>query len=152
MYHLGSWRPQTPINKLMDMVFGIFNSTDNVQGATLVAQMVKNPPVKRMWVQSLGWEDPLEKGLATHSSILAGEFYGQRRLAGYSPWGRKELDMTTSLFLYRGQEMERIWGQHEKASSLAAALTPVPPQGYTPLRRPMLRTGPRKPASEPLSP
>ena len=40
--------------------------------ASLVAQLVKNPPVVReTWVQSLGWEDPLEKGTATHSSILA---------------------------------------------------------------------------------
>ena len=40
--------------------------------ATLVAQMVKNPPaMQETWVQSLGWEDPLEKGMATHSSILA---------------------------------------------------------------------------------
>ena len=39
---------------------------------TLVAQMVKNPPVMReTWVRSLGWEDPLEKGKATHCSILA---------------------------------------------------------------------------------
>ena len=38
----------------------------------LVAQLVKNPPVmKETWVPSLGWEDPLEKGKATHSSILA---------------------------------------------------------------------------------
>ena len=36
-------------------------------GASLVAQLVK----KGTWVQSLGWEDPLEKGLATHSNILA---------------------------------------------------------------------------------
>ena len=36
------------------------------------AQMVKNlPAVQETWVQSLGWEDPLEKGIATHSSILA---------------------------------------------------------------------------------
>ena len=40
-----------------------------------------------MWVQSLGWEDPLEEGMATHSSILAGESHGQRSLAGYGPWG-----------------------------------------------------------------
>ena len=41
-------------------------------GASLVAQMVKNPPtVWETWVRSLGWEDPLEKGMATHSSILA---------------------------------------------------------------------------------
>ena len=40
--------------------------------ASLVAQMVKNPPAMReTWVQSLGWEDPLEEGMATHSSILA---------------------------------------------------------------------------------
>ena len=40
--------------------------------ASLVTQLVKNPPaVRETWVQSLGWEDPLKKGKATHSSILA---------------------------------------------------------------------------------
>ena len=40
--------------------------------ASLVAQMVKNPPAMwKTWVQSLGWKDPLEESLATHSSILA---------------------------------------------------------------------------------
>ena len=40
--------------------------------ASLVAQLVKNPPTtQETWIQSLGWEDPLEKGKATHSSILA---------------------------------------------------------------------------------
>ena len=40
--------------------------------ASLVAQMVKNPPaMQETWVRSLGWEDPLEKRTATHSSILA---------------------------------------------------------------------------------
>ena len=40
--------------------------------ASLVAQKVKNlPAMLETWVQSLGWEDPLEKGTATHSSILA---------------------------------------------------------------------------------
>ena len=53
--------------------------------ASLVAQMVKNPPAMReTWVGSLGWQDPLEKGKATHSSILAWK----------SPLGRKESDMT----------------------------------------------------------
>ena len=38
---------------------------------SLVAQLVKNPPaMQETWVQSMGWEDPLEKGKATHSSIL----------------------------------------------------------------------------------
>ena len=41
-------------------------------GASLVAQSVKNlPAVQETWVLSLGWEDPLEKEMATHSSILA---------------------------------------------------------------------------------
>ena len=41
-------------------------------GASLVAQLVKNPPALwETWVQFLGWEDPLEKGMVTHSSILA---------------------------------------------------------------------------------
>ena len=44
--------------------------------------------------QSLGWEDTLEEGMATHSSYLPGEAHGQRSLVGYSPKGRKELDAT----------------------------------------------------------
>ena len=41
-------------------------------GASLAAQMVKNPPaMKETLIQVLGWKDPLEKGMATHSSILA---------------------------------------------------------------------------------
>ena len=60
--------------------------------------MVKNlPAMQETWVQSLGWEDPLEKGMATHSSILAGEFHGQRSLVGYSPWGSKESNTTECL-------------------------------------------------------
>ena len=47
-------------------------STLHQANASLVAQMVKNlPSLQETWVQSLGWEDPLEKGMATHSSILA---------------------------------------------------------------------------------
>ena len=50
----------------------------------LVAYMVKNLPVmQETWVQSLGWEDPLEKGMSTHSSILAWRIPWS--LAGYSP-------------------------------------------------------------------
>ena len=45
-------------------------------------------------VQSLGREDSLEKRMATHSNILAGEYHGQRSLVDYSPWGGRELDMT----------------------------------------------------------
>ena len=61
----------------------------------MVTQKVKNlPAMQETWVWSLGQEDPLEKGTATHSSILAWEFHGQRRLVGYSPRGLKESDTT----------------------------------------------------------
>ena len=71
--------------------------------------VANNLPAKQeTWVQPLGQEDPLEKEMATHSSILAwniplkmewqptqvflpGEFHGQRSLVGYSPWGHPEL-------------------------------------------------------------
>ena len=47
-----------------------------------------------MWVRSLGWEDPLEEGMAPTPVFLPGESHGQRSLAGYSPQGRKESDTT----------------------------------------------------------
>ena len=51
------------------MSFGFLSP---INRASLVAQLVKNPPVRQeTWVQSLGWENSLEKGKATHSSILA---------------------------------------------------------------------------------
>ena len=67
--------------------------------ASLVAQIVKNPPAMwETWDWSLGQEDPLEESMATHSSILTWRIPpGQRNLAGYSPWGRKESDMTEQL-------------------------------------------------------
>ena len=46
------------------------------------------------WVQSLGWEDPLEKGVATHSSIFAWRIPCTEESVGYSPWNHKESDMT----------------------------------------------------------
>ena len=60
----------------------------------LVAQMVKNlPVVQKTWVQSLGREDPLERGMATHSSVLAWRIPWTEEPGGlYSPWGLKESD------------------------------------------------------------
>ena len=46
--------------------------------------------MQEMWVQSLGWEDPLKKEMATHSSMLAWKSHAESSLAGYSPWGLKE--------------------------------------------------------------
>ena len=62
----------------------------------LVAQMVNNlPAIQETWVQSLGGEDPLEEGMATHSAILTWRIpHGQRSLVGYSLWGCKESDTT----------------------------------------------------------
>ena len=65
--------------------------------ASLIAQLVKNPPAMwETWVKSLGWEDPLKKGTATHSSILVWRipWTGES-----SPWGRKKPDMTEQLSL-----------------------------------------------------
>ena len=53
--------------------------------------------MQEMWVQPLGQEDPLEKEMATHSSILARKSHGQWGMSGYSPWGLKDLDMTKQL-------------------------------------------------------
>ena len=56
--------------------------------------MVKILPTKwETQVQSLGWEDPLEKGMAIHSSILAWRIPWTEE-PGYSPWGHKESDTT----------------------------------------------------------
>ena len=56
---------------------------------------VKNPPaVQDTWVQSLGQEDPLEKGMATHSSIRAWKIPWTEEPGDYSSWGCKELDKT----------------------------------------------------------
>ena len=52
------------------------------------------PAMQDTWVWSLGWEDSLEKEMATHSVFLPREFHGQRRLSGYSLWGHKQSDMT----------------------------------------------------------
>ena len=58
---------------------------------SLEAQLVKNPPATReTWVRSLSWEDPMEKGTATHSSVLAWRI----------PWGCKESDATEQSSLY----------------------------------------------------
>ena len=57
---------------LKNFFFSPNNLYDYQSIASFVAQLVENPPVMReTWVQSLGWEDPLEKGKVTHSNILA---------------------------------------------------------------------------------
>ena len=59
-----------------------------------MARTANLPMMQETWVQSLGWEVSLKKGITTHSSIPAWKFHGQRSLANYSPQGRKESDTT----------------------------------------------------------
>ena len=68
--------------------------------ASLVAQLVKNPPsMKEIWVQSLVWEDLLEKEMATHSSILAWEIPRTEEPGGLQSMGSQESDTTEPLTL-----------------------------------------------------
>ena len=53
--------------------------------------------MQETWFWSLGWEDPLEKGMAIHSSILAWRIAWTEEPGGYSPWGRKKSDTTERL-------------------------------------------------------
>ena len=83
---------------LLDCLFFCGHS-QGLPGGSLVKNL---PPMQEMqetkfW--SLGWENPLEKEMATHSSILAGESHGQRSLVGYSPWICKPLNKTERILL-----------------------------------------------------
>ena len=63
-----------------------------------MTQTVKNlPEMRETWVRSLGWEDPLENGMAAHSSILAWRIPQTEEPVSYSPWGHSELDTTERL-------------------------------------------------------
>ena len=80
--------------KAEDNVHLLFHTMITFPVASLVAQMLKCLPA--MWetrVRSLGWEDSLEKDMATHSSTLSWKI----PWTSYSPWGCKELDMTEPL-------------------------------------------------------
>ena len=77
----------------------LFKCTFIEKCASLVAQLVKNPPATwETWVRSLGWGDPLEKGTATHPSILAWRI----------PWDCKESDMTERLSLSLRKKLQRV--------------------------------------------
>ena len=67
------------------------------------------PAMQETLVLSLGGEDPLEKGMATHSSILAWRIPWTEELVGYSLWGHKELDVTEQLLL----SLSSAFGYHK---------------------------------------
>ena len=65
-----------------------------------MAQLEKNPSaMHKTWFRSLGWEEPLEKGKATHSSIWPGEFHGL-----YSPWVTKSRIQLSDLHFHMFKE------------------------------------------------
>ena len=71
--------------------------------------MVRNPPaMQETQVWSLGQDEPLEKGMATHFSILAWEIHGQRSLVGYSPRGQRDLD-TTKWLTHKADVQVLVW-------------------------------------------
>ena len=83
----------TPVPVLNMLLYDMFYFS--VWCSSLVAQTVQNPPAMwETWVRSLGWEDPLEEGMATHSSILAWRIPMDW---SYSPWGHKESDRAEQL-------------------------------------------------------
>ena len=59
-------------------------------------------------VRSLGWEDPLEKGMATIPVFLPGEFHGQKSPVGYSPWGQKSQAWLSDLYFYTWEIIYKI--------------------------------------------
>ena len=73
-----------------------FEGSKTLLWVSLVTQKVKNmPAMQETWVQSLGWEDPLQKGMATHSRILAWEIPWTEKLARLQPIrGHKESNTT----------------------------------------------------------
>ena len=72
-----------------------------IKRVSLMAQMVKNlPTLREAWVRSLGWEDPLEKRMATHSSILAWRIPRTEEPGRLQSMGSQESDMTEQLSMH----------------------------------------------------
>ena len=72
--------------------------------ASLVAQLVKDPPAMwETWIRSLSWEDPLEKGMVTHSSILAWRIPWAVWSMGHKEWDTTVVTFSFLSFLWRGK-------------------------------------------------
>ena len=90
--------------------------------------MVKNlPAMQKMQVQSLGWEESLEKEMAPTPVFLPEELCGQRSLAGYSPWGHKESDVTEQLSIAQHMQSTSCetsgWMKHKLESRLQGEIS-----------------------------
>ena len=90
---------------------GTFDMVPEV--SSLVAQRLKHlPAMQKTWVRSLGWEDPLEKEMATHSSVLAWRIPGTGEPGGLCLWGRTESD-TTEVTLQQQKKQRKIKGMRK---------------------------------------
>ena len=95
-----SSRRTLPTKNIFVLLCFIFSFDVSKLDEFMLPGVIKNLPAvqeTRVWV--LRWEDPLEKGMATHSSILAWRIPWTENLAGQSPWGCKESDTTEQLTL-----------------------------------------------------
>ena len=82
-----------------------YNLQAPIQWSSLVAQPVKNlPALQETWVRSLGWEDPLEEGIATHSSMLAWKIPWKEEPGGLQSTGSKRTDTTERLSTERSSQ------------------------------------------------
>ena len=91
----GVWAAMRSDNLFYRPLNGVLKASTCSFWASLVPPWQKNLPAKQeMWVRYLGKEDPLEKEMATHFSILASEIHGQRGLSGYVHGVVKESDTT----------------------------------------------------------
>ena len=101
-----------------------------------MAQRLKRlPAMRETWVRSLGWEDPLEKEMAPHSSILAWKIPRMEEPVGYSPRGRKESDTTERLhfrFHFRASEVALVVKNPPTNAGDARDIGSIPGLGRTP--------------------
>ena len=89
IFHLSASLQNVYITNFLLILFELYNFI-------LGGSVVKNPPAMQetcaeTWIRSLGWEDPLEKEMATHSNILAWKIPWTESLVGYSPCGHKRV-------------------------------------------------------------
>ena len=111
----GMWRLGSASYSLQNPGSGTYHFPSFLERTSLMAQTVQNPPaVQETWVQSLGQEDPLEKEMATHSSILAWRIPWTEQPGGLPSMGSQELNMTKWLILLGGEgkrvELNSLWG------------------------------------------
>ena len=109
----------------------VFSNESALHRASRIAESVKNlPAMQDTQVWFLGWGDPLEEELATHSSILAWRIPWAESLAGYSPWGGK---VGHNLATKPTNQQLFTSGAQSTGASISASVLPMNIQGWFPL-------------------